>query len=105
MPRTGRWPRSFLDFGNSLAFPRKRLVQDFTNRFCGSAVMTLTECRDNPVPHISRVHEQVFQFHGVDRLDPGGEAGKQAVLFRDMSAAFGSPLWPQDQVLMLRRLG
>jgi hypothetical protein len=51
--------------------------------------MTLTECRGNPAPYISRVHEQVFQFHRAGRLDPGGEAGKQAVLFRDMSAAFG----------------
>jgi hypothetical protein len=42
--------------------------------------MTLTECRGNPAPHISRVHEQICQFQDPGRLDPGGEAGKQAVL-------------------------
>ena len=61
------------------------------------------ECSGNPAPHISRVHELVFQFYGAGGLDPGGEADKRTVLFRDMSAAFGQPLWPQDQVFLMSK--
>ena len=43
----------------------------------------------NPAPHIARIHEQVFQFHGAGDLSPGGEADERAVLFRDQSAALG----------------
>ena len=39
----------------------------------------LDECGGNPAPHIARVHEEVFQFYGAGDLDPGGEAGKQAL--------------------------
>jgi hypothetical protein len=43
----------------------------------------------DPASHIARVHEEVFQFDGAVGLGPGGEADKRAVLFGDVSAAFG----------------
>ena len=51
--------------------------------------MRLTECSGNPAPHISRVHNRSSSSMVPGGLDPGGEADKRAVLFRDMSAAFG----------------
>jgi hypothetical protein len=42
-----------------------------------------------PAPAVVRVHEQVFQVDHAAGFGPGGEADHRAVLFGDMSAAFG----------------
>src|SRR5215469_15326496 len=50
----------------------------------------------DPTPPPARVRKQVFQFKHATGFDPGGEALHRPFLVRDIGAALGQSLRPQD---------